>query len=619
MPAKVSPEYVPYGTVRPEGPPTVREGIQINYPEVRISDAVGKAMSSYAEHGIGALAGSTGAVAHALDNLGSQLDKTGNQLWERAQGLQELQNQNDLSKRELEFDKYVATKKSQFENNKGEAATEATYKAYIKDLEKQQLKLGEGLPPRTWAQWNKSTGNQIGQAGIHAAKHVATEIRGVTIATSEAKVNQKKDELAKNEDLNRNQGLIDDIDHEIRSTQAPAKGWSKEQTDEAIRKQVGEGYIGQLQTLSKSDPWQAMKILEHPENRGLWDDKQYIATKAHIINEMTRLGARNIGNDIQSKEPDADLQKKLDEGNKKAEEEEKRTGQKLPDLKEATRQALKERHHTHNEIVAEARKKNIQTVEAVLNGNGENANGNKPKNLDELYAYGGQAARDAYNKLEPTDKKRMDRELNRIALGLTDPTYESEIIRMDLEEMRQTDPAQFRDTDLNKIPELRLADKKRFEKEQEKLKTGAAKLEADPREARAWSVAKNAAAIPKDIDPATNKTRYLLFKGVFREGIYAAQKQKGFDKPLTNDEIVEVAHMVKQQMKEPGFWNRMTGGKIDLGDVDVPLYKQLEAVPKGYKDNAKEKYPNMTDEAIISSYRRDRLEAEWEKRHKGTK
>jgi hypothetical protein len=111
MAAKISPEYVPYATVKAEGPKEIREGVQISFPEVRISDAVGRAAASVGEHGFGALAGATGAVAQAMDNLGSQLDKTGNQLWERAQGLHELKNANDLSKRELEFDKYVATKR----------------------------------------------------------------------------------------------------------------------------------------------------------------------------------------------------------------------------------------------------------------------------------------------------------------------------------------------------------------------------------------------------------------------------------------------------------------------------------------------------------------------------
>lgn len=614
MAAKVTPEYTPYTTVRPMGPRDPVEHVSINYPEVRISDAVGKAMSSVAEHGVGALAGATNAVAHAMDNLGTQLDKTGNQLWERAQGLQELQNQNALSKAELEFDKYVGTKKAQFDNNKGEAATEDTYKAYIKDLEEQQKKLGAKLPPKTSEQFNKSTLNQIGHAGIAAAKHVADETRAVTIGTSEARVNQWKDELSKTTDMNRTKELIDNIEKEVHGTQAPARGWAKPQADEAVRKHVGEGYIGQLKNLARTDPWQALKILDHPENKGLWDDKQYIAAKEHILHEMTRLGARNIGNDVQSKNPDAPLEEKLEEGNKRAADEEKRTEQKLPDMEEATRTAIKERHHTHNEAVAEARKRNIQTIDGVLDGRGPNANGNKPKNVDELYAYGGEEARTAYEKLNDSDKKVVNRQLNRIALGLTDPTPESEEARYALNELRDDDPARFRDTDLSKVPDLRLADKKHFESEQQKLRSGAAKLEADPRIAKAWAAAKQAGAIDKSIDPSISKSRYNLFRGVFREAVYAAQKEKGFDKPLTNDEYVEIAHMTQQKMKEPGFWSRMTGK--DLGTTEVPLYKQLEEVPKAYQEKARELDPSVTDEAILSKYRRHRLEAEWEKRHK---
>jgi len=594
------------------GPRDPTEHVSINFPEVKISDAVGRAMGSVAERGLGALAGAQGAVAHAFDNLGSQMEKTGNQLWERAQGLQELQNQNALSKAELEFDKYVAVKKSQFENNKGEAATEDTYKAYVKDLEDQAKKLGEKLPPRTLEQFNKSTMNQIGRAGIAAAGHVATEIRGVTVKTSEARINQFKDELSKNRDLSRNQEIIERIEKEVHGTLAPTLGWSKTLADEAVRKHVGEGYIGQLLDLSRTDPWQALKILEHPENRGLWDDKQYLAVKGHIMQEMTRIGSRNIGNDVQTKDPDAPLEKKLEEGNKKAEEEEKRTGQKLPDLKEQTRSAIKERHHTHNEAVAEARRRNLQTIDAVLDGRGANGNGNKPKNEDDLYAYGGEEARKAYNSLNETDKKAVRKQLNRIALGLTDPTPESEDIRQTLRGMAEDDPGAFRELDLNKFDDLRHTDKVALEKIQEKLRKEGIKIEADPRVGRALQIARTEGFIDKNLPD--NKTKWYHFRGAFSDAIHTVQKEIGYDKHLTVDQIKDVVRMVqsKEEVERSLFgykWKSQTD----------PMYQRVKEVPPEAQTIIRRDNPGISDSEMLERYRRKAFQTEWREKYSGKK
>lgn len=610
MPPKISPEYTPYLTRSPMGPRDPVEHVRIEFPEVKISNAVGRAMGSAGE-GMESVARATNSVAAAMDNLGSQLDKTGNQLWERAQGLQELQNQNALSKAELEFDKYVATKEAQFKNNKGEAATEETYKAYIKDLEDQQRKLRERLPPRTQMQFDKSTLNQIGQRGISAAGHVASEIRGVTIATSEARVNQWKDELSKTTDLNRTKELIEKIEAEVHGTQAPARGWSKPVADEAVRKHVGEGYIGQLKDLSRTDPWQALKILDHPDNKGLWDDKQYLATKTHILQEMTRLGARNIGNDVQSKDPDAPLEKKLAEGDKKAEEEEKRTGQKLPDLKEASRQTIKERHHTHKEAVAEERRKNIETLDAVLDGRGANANGNRPKNVDELYAFGGDAARAAYDRLNDTDKKVVRRQLNRIAMGLTDPTPESENIRQTLKGMAEDDPGAFRELDLNQFEDLRHSDKVALEKVQEKLRKEGIKLEADPRVGRALAIAETEGFLDKRIKD--NKTRWHNFRGAFSDAIHTVQKEVGYDKPLTVDQIKEISRIVQSKVIE-----ERSIYKFKWTSESDPLYQRLKEVPKEAQTIMRRENPNITDAEMLERYRRKAFQLEWQKKFKGT-
>lgn len=604
---KISPEYTAFSQVKPQGPRDPTERIHIDFPEVKISDAVGRAMSSVGEHGFGAASIGAGAVAHALDNLGEQVDKTGNKLWERAQGLQELQNQNALSKAELEFDKYVATKQSQFENLKGEAATEDTYKAYVKDLEDQAKKLGAGLPPKTLEQYNRSTRDQIGKRGIAAAGHVASEYRQVTISTSEAKVNNWKDQLSKTEDIKETKELIEKIEQEVWKTQVPARGWSAEKGNEVVRKHVGEGYIGQLLNMSRTNPWQALRILDNPDNKGLWDDKQYLAAKTHITNDMTRISARNLGNDIHDSNPDGNLDEKVEEAKKRAAEEEKRTGVKLPDLEKETIQNVRTNHTMHKTSVEEKRRDDNETVSHVIDGKLAGADGKRPKNKDQLFSMGGDAVRKAFYDLPVKDRDKYEEKMRKHALGIEPPTEESEAVKDTMWGMRMDDPARFRDLDLNHVEGLRLADKDRLKEEQKRIRKEGINLQDDPRIGRAINDAKNAGIIDKKL--MQNPQAYSRFKGAYREAVIAAQTQQGFEKPLTEEQHKQIADMVKSKVEVPGWF----------GKSQAPFYESIREVPKAILQRLRAEIPGITDEAALSEYRREMSLKKWNELYKGKK
>lgn len=601
MPPKVSPEYTPYATVAPQGPRQVTERVDITFPEVKISDAMGRAMRSAGEsiEGVGK---AQAWVANAFDNLGTQLEKTGNQLWSRAEGLQELQNENARSKAELEFEKYRATKQAQFSNLKGEAATEGTYKAYVKDLEDQARKLGEKLPPKTLEKYNASTRGEIGRAGVAAAGHVASEIRAVTIATSEARVNQWKDQLSKTDDINETKELIQKIEKEILTTQVPVKGMSKPVADEAIRKHVGEGYIQQLQHLARTNPWQALKILEHPDNKGLWDDKQYTQAKEKILAERDRLTSRNIATRVQESNPDKSLDEKIEEGVKDAKER----NPDAPDLPEMVRSAIKERHHTHIDSIERVRRENNRVAISILSGDG-NPDGVKPKTPDEFFRDGGEAARKAWD--DETLRPAIKRQLNRNALGLNDPTPESEDIRLAIEGIRKSDPARFRDLDLNQFDDLRLQEKKHFENLQEQLRQKGIKLEDDPHVSAALSKSRANGWIDRKL--LASPAKWEKFQGAFSDAIHVIQKQQGYDKPLSDDQIKGIALMLQEPETYIG---RKFGFGYNVVKEGEPLYQRSREISEGAKNEILKDHPGISENEILERYRRNMIRLEWQKK-----
>src|SRR5258705_11926042 len=123
-------DYVPYTTVKPEGPRQVTERVDIRFPEVAFHNSVGQALAQVGEQGFGTLSRATKEVANGFDNLGANFAHTGTELWNRAIGLQDVQNQTTQAKAEIEFDKYVGEKQIAFKQLEGDAANETTFKAH---------------------------------------------------------------------------------------------------------------------------------------------------------------------------------------------------------------------------------------------------------------------------------------------------------------------------------------------------------------------------------------------------------------------------------------------------------------------------------------------------------
>jgi len=125
-------DYVPYTTVKPEGPRQVTERVDIRFPEVAFHNSVGQALAQVGEQGFGTLSRATKEVANGFDNLGANFAHTGTELWNRAIGLQDVQNQTTQAKAEIEFDKYVGEKQIAFKQLEGDAANETTFKAHLR-------------------------------------------------------------------------------------------------------------------------------------------------------------------------------------------------------------------------------------------------------------------------------------------------------------------------------------------------------------------------------------------------------------------------------------------------------------------------------------------------------
>jgi hypothetical protein len=94
-----------------------------------------------------------------------------------------------------------------------------------------------------------------------------------------------------------------------------------------------------------------------------------------------------------------------------------------------------------------------------------------------------------------------------------------------------------------------------------------------------------------------------------REALIAEGKKKGFDKPLSNEEIINLGKTLLDKMPGTGYWP----SKLDWGQQQ--LYQTLKEIPDEYIDALRQRYPGRTDDELIRNYKQSKIRIEYDKRY----
>lgn len=580
-------DYNPYPTFKPEGPRGVVERVDINYPHVDFSNAVGKALAATGES-MGVLSKSVQHVGAAFDNLGSTFEGVGNELWKRAEGLQEVQNQTTLTKAEIEYDKYAGEKQIAFNKLQGEAATEDSYKAHLKDLEdKRQQMLGK-LPNQSVQQrFDKNSAGTVGRYGMQAAEHAATETRKALIAGSEARVDQLQDQISKETDINNIKTYTDKVEAEILGTQAPAKGWGRDKANMELKKQLGSAYVSMAVRMSRENPTAARELLE--ANVDNIDKDKYNQAMEHVGNNERIIQSNNIGNEVQEANPDGTLPEKKAEAKKKAE-----AMSSDPRLIQAAVDDAEQKHMKYRREQAQQKELDNKTIWDTAYGH-TSPHGEVPTNAYELFAYGGEAVRKIYesDRFGPTERHKVDEFMKRAARGDVPETEATRHRVWQLEDMWMHQQGRFRDHDIES-EQIPLADRSRLRTKQIQVIKEGIKLEADPKTADAINKIRTSVPLPRDLKPGSSK--WPAFSGMVREGLIELQKQQGYDKPLTEQQIKNLGNEVLEKVEGSGYW----GNRWNIGAET--WYESAKSVPNDVKEQMKIEYPGITEGAMLEKY-----------------
>ena len=585
---QVSPSYSPVPGVRPQGPRDPSERVHIDFPNVRLSGAVGEAMATVGRQGYGTLARATQGVADSLDNLGTQLERTGEKLWQRAVGLQELQLETDVKKRELEYETWLGEKNAQFSQLQGEAASEATLKAHIKEVEEKRNKMGENLPLMGKKMWDRVTHGSLVSSVKGAASHAATETRKAALGASDARVALKTDQFAKEDDIKRSEQLFEEARREFFDTKAPLHGWTPDKAEAEWNKTASKMYSSKIARLADSDAKKAWDMLQ--ENKHLFEGDDYTRVSHTVMTAFRQQYGRNIANEIQDKNPDASLEDKRKKVEERANQIQKETGISDPLLADYADQRLMVEHDRRQKEQKEEYAKNANNAKDAAYGY-EAPGGRKPTTIEEFYAIPG--AKEAYDALKPGDKHTIDQILLH---NLKDdyPRTRATRDRMNalLGEAQSTNPSDRENFMLRNFHEEKIPGEDRDKLMALQRKMRADVYKEDPHLSKGFRIVSD--MLPENVrsttkSPATHKA----FVGAFYQAISTKlEENKGV--PLKADEYREIAAQLLREMPGTGWFGTDYGRQ--------PLYKTITEPSNADMTQMKNQFPYATEQQLKDAW-----------------
>jgi hypothetical protein len=254
-------DYTPVPSVKPQERAPPREQIHIDFPGVRFTDAIGQAMGAVGR-GYQTLSEATKGAAHAYDQLGNTLQGVGNEMWQRAVGLQELENETKTSKAMVEFGSYETQQREEVNNLRGDAASSEVLAVKQKEWEAKRNELREKLPPTSRRAFDSESIGVMGRLANHAATHFSSETRKAAAGAANAEVDMAVKEITEAEDMETVKRGIDKIERKYNGTIGPAEGMRPDEIHTNVMAKAERGLAAMITRISESDPTKAKEIFE---------------------------------------------------------------------------------------------------------------------------------------------------------------------------------------------------------------------------------------------------------------------------------------------------------------------------------------------------------------------
>lgn len=237
-----------------------------------------------------------GATGQALSHLGAQLEKSGDELFNRAIAIQQLRDESLAREADADYTERAGLLHAEYNSLQGKSAVEA-FPKYMENLRNTREELREGLQGDYARRiYDTSSRSTMGRTIFNGAGHAATSGKKWAVDASTARVAGWKDVAlsAPHDDISFKASL-DGLREEI-ETRAAVGGWGPEQTDHAMAEEVSGLWSNRIVGLARTQPWAAKDMLEKNRTKILG---QHMEKVDKVVDQhLVTTGSRNISDAV---------------------------------------------------------------------------------------------------------------------------------------------------------------------------------------------------------------------------------------------------------------------------------------------------------------------------------
>jgi hypothetical protein len=382
-----------YQSVPTVGPKDIATpAINIHFPEVRFTDAIGRALGDLGK-GYEVLGHARGQVGAALAHLGGAFEHAGDEVFARASAIKHVENKVEATEAETKFRIEADKISDAFEETNGNAAA-GGLDAHMKSLEDLRTKIKGGLKsPESTAMYDEHSLRALGSFVAKAGKHSATQGKNALIAAEDARYKLALNDIYKDPDNPDNDRRRAEALDNYKKNIAPIVGEFGPKLQLKLMEMESTFDRQQILGIAKSDPVRATKILAERREKMMAADIETAekAIEGGHMNRAPRIIETEINKDLFEKKTDEErakeptLRERLQEADRKVDGYE---GVKDKDqLRYRVHQAVKNGFDEEHAKRDDEYKRNWNIVADALTGT-KNPGVPPPKNMEELRAQG---------------------------------------------------------------------------------------------------------------------------------------------------------------------------------------------------------------------------------------
>ncbi len=521
-----------------------------------------------------------GAVGHALEGLGSQIEQSSDRIWSRAVEMQGLQNETEAKEADAKFMMQSGMLHADFINKEGLNAGPEALQRHIQELQNLRTGIRGSLSnPAAQRMYDASSLGFMGRNIFNAAGHSGQQMKVAANNASDSRIALAKTSGGDNPEDNVNVARMQRVVESEVDAKGSRGGWTPDQVAATKEAEVSEFVGHRILGISKTNAPKAQRMLDDAVKHKAITPQIAERVQATVQTQFRDQGSRVISDKVlagrrNGDEEDRPVQEYIDEALAEA----KKYQSDDPLFSDYVRNRVVTDYNRQKSIEVDTDNQNVRTIgKALLKGNAEGA---LPTSIEELKALD-PAVGPAWDAVarDPKKQQAVLKQLEHNARNVrvvTTPENLQMFHTLRVQALAGTDEerSMFMSRNFGTEQQLTISQRNQLMTVQDQLKHRAALATADdPRVARAIRFLKPD-LVAAGIDPRggeDNRKDYFAFVGAMQDQLDQYQKDHSGKLPTMDEVRVMGSQLMQEQVTSKSIFH-------SYFDTKEPFYKM--AVPE---------------------------------------